>query len=203
MPAKNTIQVNSDPRHLLRYLKFQASGADDEALKRIAKEERVSLATVKGSVIQIDAYRKSNTASEMELAVRNLVISSVPKMQQTLHDLLDATELVEEKVGKTGLTRVVKVPDKTTRLEAMRVSIALIAGLQPKQAPVEVNVNQTNQTANINSGVESNEDRFRRLRKQAEAHNALPPETTGVPEYIDAGEDSDDDEDEDEDEDDE
>jgi hypothetical protein len=189
----------SDPRHLLRYLKYEASGGDEEAMRRIAKEEGVSLATVKASVLQVDAYKKTNTASQMDIAMRDLVISSIPQAKATLEDLLTATELVEEVDSKTGRKKVKTVADKTTRLEAMKIFNSIMSTLQPKGPAVEVNVNQTNQTANINSGSESNEERFARLRKQAEAHNALPPETAAVPEYVDAGEDApDDDQDDDE-----
>ena len=182
-PYKNKSSL-ADPRHLLRWLKWQGAGADDEALKRIAKDENVSLATVKQSVMQVDVYRKQNTGPEMDLAMRDLVISSVPKAKDTLAGLLGAMELVEKKDSKTGKITVVKVEDKTTRLEAMRVFTSLAASLQPKGPAVEVNVSQTNQTANL-SGAETNEERFRRLRKKADEHNLLPPETAAVPTYID------------------
>lgn len=182
-PYRNRSSL-ADPRHLLRYLKFQAEGADDEAIKRIAKTENVSVATVKQSVMQVEVYRKTNTGPEMELAMRDLVISSIPAAKDTLAGLLGAMELVEQKDSKTGKVKVVKVEDKTTRLEAMRVFTSLTASLQPKGPAVEVNVSQTNQTANLSTS-ETNEERFRRLRKKADAHNLLPPETAGVPTYID------------------
>lgn len=194
MPSKALKkQTPADPRHLLRYLKYQAAGGDDEAMKRVAAEERVSLATVKQSVLMVDGYKKRNTASEMDLAVRDLVISSVPQAKATLQGLLAATELVEQKDLKTGKVKIVTVEDKTTRLEAVKVLNALIAGLQPKGALMEQTIIQTNQTATLTSG-ETNEERFARLRKRAQEHNALPAEVAAVPEYIDAGEDAEDDE---------
>lgn len=185
-----------DPRHLLRYLKAQA-GLD---VPEIAKLERVSEAAVRQSIRQIEAYRQQNTSMELDMAARDLFISSVPKAKQTLQGLLEATELVEKKDEKTGKVKVITVADKTTRIEAMKVMTSLITALQPKAPSAQVNVQQTNQTAVISSS-ETNEERFRRLRKKADEFNALPPQVAAVPDHIDAGRDADDDgEDEDEDE---
>lgn len=182
----------ADPRHLMRFLKREAGMAPEA----IAKSEGVSTAIVKQSINQIDAYRKRNTVTEMDLAIRDLVISTMPQAKETLMGLLTATELVEMGESKTGRKRVVEVEDKTTRLEAVRVVNSLIAGLQPKQAPVAVNVQQNNQQANL-GGSETFEERLRRLRKQADEHKLLPPEVAGTPDYIDAGESADGDEDDD------
>jgi len=46
--------------------------------------------------------------------------------------LLAATELVEVKNEKTGKTNVVRMEDKITRLEAMRVLNSIVATQQPK-----------------------------------------------------------------------
>jgi hypothetical protein len=186
----------ADPRHLLRYLKFQAGGGDETALRAIAIAEKVNVGTIKQSVMMVDGFRKSNTASELDMHVRDLVISSIPKAKETLNSLLSATELVEHKSAKNGRTTIRTVEDKTTRIEALRLLNSFAATMQPKQAPVEVNVNQTNQTANISSA-ETTEDRFRRLREKAEAFKSLPPIVAGVPENIDAGEEPDDDDEED------
>jgi hypothetical protein len=187
----------SDPRHLLRYLKSQAG----LTFKDIANLERVSEATVRASVAQVEAYRVRNTVAEFDFAARDLFISCVPQAKETLQGLLAATELVEQKQGKSGVVKVVKVEDKTTRLEALRVLTSIATALQPKQPTAMVNVQQTNQTAVVSQS-ETSEERFARLRKQAEAHYLLPPEVAAVPSHIDAGEDADDADDDDEDEDD-
>ena len=95
-------------------------------------------------------------------------------------------ELVEVTDEKTGKKRVKKMADKTTRLEAMKIVNTMVASMQPKGAAVEVNVSQTNQTANLGSA-ETMEERLARLRKKAAEHNLLPPAVVGVPEVIDAG----------------
>lgn len=182
---------------MLRFLRWQAAGADEAAVTALAKAEGVSVATFKASVRLVEGYRAQNTGSEMDLAVRDLVISTAPHAKNTLAGLLAATELVEQKDSRTGKVKVVRVEDKTTRLEAFRAYTNLVSNLQPKQAPVEVNVNQTNQQANVVSKSETFEERMRRLRQKAQEHNLLPPAVAGVPDYIDAGEDNDDGDDED------
>jgi hypothetical protein len=191
-PARRSL---TDPRHLMRYLKAEANLTPEE----IAKQERVSVATVRSSISMVDSYRKQNDGIEMKLAIQKVVIETAPKLQETLHGLLSATELVEMPNGKTGRKHVVKREDKTTRLEASRLVKDLIIGLQPKGAPVEVNVNQTNQVANL-SQAETNEERMRRLRKKADEFNALPPEVAAVPDRIDSGDEDDDDDGDEEDE---
>jgi hypothetical protein len=194
--AKSNLHSLSDPRHLLRFLKSQAG----RTAKDIALEEHVSVDTVKQSILTVEAYRNRNTSSEMDIAVRDLVISSMPKMKETLHGLLGAMELVERKNPNTGKVSVVKIEDKTTRMETMKIAVSLLSALQPKNPAVEVNVNQTNQTANLN-GAETNEERFARLQRQAAAHNLLPPEVAAVPAGIDAGGEADDEDDDDDDDD--
>jgi hypothetical protein len=184
----------ADPRHLMRYLKAQAMGGEEkEKLAAIAKSEGVSVQTIRNSVYEIDTYRKRNTTLEMDMAIRDLVISAVPLAKESLGGLLTATELVEVPNGQTGKKKVVRQVDKTTRLEANRLVKDLIVAVQPKGAPVEVNVNQTNQVANL-SAAETTEERMDRLRQKAREFNQLPPETVGVPEEIDSGEEDDDEE---------
>lgn len=189
-----TRQDLRDGRHLIRFLRNQA-GAD---VKALAKAEGVSVDTIQRSINQIETYRKKNTPVEMELAIRDLVISTVPEAKAAIAGLLAATEVVEVKDLRTGKIRYRTVDDKTTRLEAMRLIKDLIIGLQPKGPPVEVNVNQTNQVAQLTEGVETNEERMERLRAKIRAQNALPPEIAGVPASID--EDGDDEGDDEEDE---
>lgn len=188
----------TNPRHLLRFLKVQAGSTVAE----VAKQEHVSVEQVKRSVNLVEAHQTLNTKFQFDLAIRDLVISSIPQAKQTLDGLLRATELVEHKDQKTGKVKVISVMDKTTRLEAMRLVNSLVASLQPKGPLAEVNVQQTTQVAALSAGGgETTEERFRRLRAKAAEANRLPAEVRGVPEYIDQGRDDDDDEDdEDEDE---
>lgn len=178
----------TDARHLMRYIKSKVM---DPAA--IAKAEHVTLATVMESIRSIEVYEQQNTEGQMQLAVRDLVISTIPQAKETINSLLTSTELVMKKNLKTGKDEYVTVEDKTTRLEGARLVRDLIVGLQPKGPGVAVNVTQTNQTANIGSA-ETTEERMKRLRAQAQAHNLLPPQVSAVPEYIDQGEDSPDDE---------
>jgi hypothetical protein len=196
MPAAKSRSL-ADPRHLMRFLKAKA-GADP---KTIARQEGVSIETVKHSVTMIDAYRKRNTQPELDIAVRDLVISAIPQAKDTLNGLLTAMELVEFKDVQTGKTKVKTVEDKTTRLEALRLVNTLIIGLQPKAPPTQVNVNQTNQVANLTEGVETVEERTARLRERIKSHNALPPEVAAVPASIDEADDDESEEDDDEEED--
>jgi hypothetical protein len=184
----------ADPRHLLRFLKEQG-GMDVAA---IAKSEGVSQAAVRHSIAQVEIYRKKNTSFEMDLAVRDLVISSIPQAKETLHGLLAATELVEQKDSKTGKVKVVKVDDKTTRIEAMRLVNTFAATMQPKTPMIQQSISNTAQAAATITGAETNEEKFKRLRKLADEHNRLPPEVAGVPDHIDAGEDADDEDEENE-----
>lgn len=187
----------TDQRHLRRFLQFQAHGADEKAYELVAQSEKASVATVRKSIEIVEGYRNRNNRSELDLAVYDLVISSVPAAKKTLTGLLNATELVE-KTNKKGNKVTVREIDKTTRLEALRIVKGMIADLQPKAPLIEQHNTQTNQTAMVvPQGAETNEERLRRLREQAKQHNALPPEVAAVPDYIDAGEDEDEDDDED------
>lgn len=186
-----------DPRHLMRWLKAQAVGGSEEAAARaVAQSEGITIQTAKASIREVDTYRKKNDRPEFDLAIRSVVISTAPKVAETLAGLLTATELVEVKNEKTGRTKIQVMEDKTTRLEAARVWNSIVAAQIPKGPMIEQNINQTTQVAAI-GGSETNEERLRRLRAKAAEHNLLPPEVAGVPRYIDAGEDGDDDEDED------
>lgn len=179
--------IMDDPRHLQRYLKALAvGGSEDAAAQVIAREERVSVETVKKSIRAVDTYRKRNEKIEFDYAIRDLVISAVPQAKATLHGLLAATELVEVTNSKTGQKEIRVMEDKTTRLEALRAVSTLVIGLQPKAPMVEQNISQTNQVAQM-SGAETYEERLARLRRKAEDHNALPPEVVAVPLAIDEG----------------
>ena len=135
----------ANPRHLMRYLKAQAMGGTEaEKLAAIAKAEGVSVATVKQSVYQVDTYYKRNTNVQMEMGIRDLVISAIPLAKSSLAGLLTATELVEMPDPRTGKKRIVKREDKTTRLEANRLVKDLIVAVQPKGPLIENNVTQTN-----------------------------------------------------------
>lgn len=188
----STVSVRADdPRHLLRFLKNEAN----MSVAQIAKSEGVSVQAVKDSIRMVERYRARNSAVQMEFEVRDLVVSMIPRAKRTLRGLLDATEQVEMVDPRTSQKRLVSRPDKTTRVEGMRLVADLIGKLQPKAPLTEVNVNQTNQVANLSSA-ETPEERFRRLRKQQQQFNALPPEVAGVPTVIDRGVAEEDDEDE-------
>ena len=182
-------QAMRDARHLMRYLKAKA-GVD---AKEIAKSERVSLQTVNESLRSIEMYEQQNTEGQMQLAVRDLVISTIPQAKETIHGLLTATELVLKKNLKTGKEEHVTVEDKTTRLEGARLVRDLVIGMQPKGPGVAIQMNQNNQPVVQIGSAETTEERMKRLRAQAQAHNLLPPQVTAVPDYIDQGEDSPDD----------
>jgi hypothetical protein len=193
-----TAALSTDQRNLRRFLQFQAAGADEKAYELVAAAEKVSVTSVRRSVEIVEGYRNKNSRSEFDLAVYDLVIANVPTAKKTLASLLGATELVE-KTDRKGKKVTVREPDKTTRLEALKLVRSLIADMQPKAPLIENHNSNTNQTALIvPQGAETNEDRLRRLRSMAKKHNELPPEVAAVPEYIDAGEDEDDDDDDDE-----
>lgn len=191
----------ANPVHLMRYMKYQAlPGSHEERIAALAKTEKVSVNQVKQSIRRIEMYRAGTTSAEMEFAVRDIVVSAAPKAKQTLIGLMDATELVEITDPKTNRKKVVKQPDKTTRIEGVRLMNDLIGKMQPKGPLVEVNNTQTNQVANL-SAAETTEERMSRLRKQAQEHNLLPPEVAAVPAHIDQDMDVEDDDEEDEEED--
>jgi hypothetical protein len=181
----------------MRYIKAKGGMAP----AAIAKSEKVSLSTVVESIKSIEVYEQQNTEGQLQLAVRDLVISTIPQAKETLHGLLTATEVVMKKNLKTGKDEYVTVDDKTTRLEGTRLVRDLVIGMQPKGPGVAVQVNNNNQpTVNLGT-TETTEERMKRLRAQAQAFNLLPPQVTAVPQHIDEGEDSPDDEhDEDDDE---
>ncbi len=186
-----------DARHLMRYIKSKVM---DPAA--IAKAEHVSLRSVMDSIKSFEVYENQNSEGQLQLSIRDLVISTIPQTKETLNGLLTATETVMKKNLKTGKDEYVTVEDKTTRLEGTRLVRDLVIGLQPKGPGVAVQVNNNNQpTVNLGT-TETTEERMKRLRTQAQAFNLLPPQVTAVPQHIDEGEDSLDDEHDDDEEDD-
>jgi hypothetical protein len=179
-----------DARHLMRYLRFKASGD----MAAIAKSERVSVETVRQSVAQIERLEAMNQDDQVKLSVNGLIRNLVPQAEVTINGLLNATTIMSLKNKKTGMMEDVLVEDKTTRLEAGRLVKDLIVAVQPKAPPVSVSVSQTNQVAQIGSS-ETTEERFARLRQKAAEHNLLPAEVAGVPVSIDQKGDSEDDDD--------
>ena len=173
-----------DARHLMRYIKSKVM---DPAA--IAKSENVSIKTVMESIKSIEAYENQNSEGQLQLAVRDLVISTMPQAKETLHGLLTATELVEKKNLKTGLQEHITVEDKTTRLEGMRLVVSMASALQPKGPGVAVQVNNNLPTVHMGTA-ETLEERMKRLRQKAQEHNLLPAQVAAVPDYIDQGEDS-------------
>ena len=183
-------QAMRDARHLMRYLKAKAGVTPAE----IAKSERVSLSTINESIRSIEMYEQQNTEGQLQLAVRDLVISTIPQAKETINGLLTATEIVLKKNLKTGKEEHVTVDDKTTRLEAARVVRDLVIGMQPKGPAVALQVNQNNNPTVTVGATETVEERMKRLRAQAQAHNLLPAEVAAVPEWVDEGQDSPEDE---------
>jgi hypothetical protein len=180
----------------MRWLRAETVGGSLEArAKAVAESEKIPVYVALRSLRMVEQYRASNEQIEMDYAIRDFVRSALPKAKQSLEGLLEATELVEVKNDKTGKTRVTRMPDKTTRLEAQRLVKDLIIGLQPKGPLVAQNIQQTTQVAAISASTETNEERLARLREKAREYNALPPKVAGVPEHLDTRGDEGDDED--------
>ena len=118
---------------------------------------------------------------------RQCSLRVMPAFESSMAGLLEATELVEVNDAKTGKKKVVTQEDKTTRLEASRIVKDIIVAKQPKGPVAEINVNQTNQVANL-SAAETTEERMDRLRRKAAEENLLPAETAAVPGYLDRDE---------------
>ena len=179
-----------DPRHLMRFVKFQAlTGTETERLTAIAKSEGVSASTVRESVRQIQSYREQNATLNVDLRINESILRVMPAFETSMSGLLTATELVEISDGKTGKKKVVTQEDKTTRLEASRIVKDIIVAKQPKAPLVENNLNQSNkvQVATL-SVAETTEERMDRLRRKAAEENLLPAETAAVPGYLDRDE---------------
>ena len=71
-----------DPRHLMRFVKFQAlTGSDGERLKAIAKSEGVSVITVKDSVRQIQMYREQNQTLNVDLRINESILRVMPAFE--------------------------------------------------------------------------------------------------------------------------
>ena len=198
-----SIRNMRDPRHLMRFVKYQAlTGTEAERLKAISKSEGVGVETIKASVRQIQMYEEQNKTFRVDLRINESILRVMPAFEESMAGLLSATELVEVNDGKTGKKKVVTQDDKTTRLEASRIVKDIIVAKQPKGPIAEVNVNQTNQVANL-SMAETTEERMDRLRKKAAEANLLPAEVAAVPGYLDRDEEPDNEDDEEEDDDDE
>jgi hypothetical protein len=188
-----------DPRHLMRLVKFQAlTGTEAERLKAVAKSEGVSMETIKDSVRKMQSYQEQNKTFHVDLRINESIMKVMPAFEDSVVGLLTATELVEVNDITTGKKKVIKQDDKTTRLEASRIVKDIIVSKQPKGPVAEINVNQTNQVANL-SAAETTEERMDRLRKKAAEENLLPAETAAVPEYLDRDEDPEEEDDEEDD----
>jgi hypothetical protein len=179
--ATSTVR-SEDPRHLVRFLRHEA-GMSSQA---IAKAERVSLQTVEESIKHVERYRANSSSQQMDFAVRDMVVGIMPTAKQTMLGMLTAMRLEEIPDRLTGKMKVVRRPDKNTRLEGLRIVADLVGKMQPKAPMAEVNVSQNVQVANLSSA-ETPEERFRRLRRQQQEFNALPPEVAAVPRSIDSG----------------
>lgn len=192
MKSKYTAALSTrnmrDPRHLMRFVKFQAlTGTDAERLKAIARSEGVGVDTVKDSVRQIQMYREQNQTMNVDLRINESILKVMPAFETSMAGLLTATELIEVGDDKAGKKKVIEQADKTTRLEASRIVKDIIVAKQPKAPLVENHVSQTNQTA-VLSQAETTEERMDRLRAKAAAENLLPAEVAAVPGYLDRDE---------------
>lgn len=198
MKTLSRIKAKTDARHLMRYLLSQA----DTPIAEIAKRDNVSIKTVKESISEMERYVARNSEGQMQLAIRDMIITTTEQAKDTLDGLLKATTFIDVKQAKTGMTVSQQVEDKITRLEALKVYTGLLTASQPKVPQAVFNNNQQNNTQTaILSSAETTEERMRRLKEQARQHNLLPPVVTGVPELIDKGFDPDDNDGEDEDDD--
>jgi hypothetical protein len=182
------IKAKSDARHLMRYLLSQAG----TEIAEIAKRENVSVKTVKESIAEWERYAARNSEGQMQLAIRDMIITTTDRAKDTLDGLLKATTFIDVKQKNTGMTVSQEVEDKITRLEALKVYTGLLTASQPKVPQIVNNNSNTQQTA-VLSSAETTEERMRRLKASAAQHNLLPPVVTGVPELIDKGFDPDDD----------
>jgi hypothetical protein len=194
-----------DPRHLMRFVKFQAlTGSDIERIAAIAKSEGVSKDTIKTSIRQIQMYNSQNETGRVDLRLNESILKVMPAFESSMVGLLEATELVEVNDAKTGTKKIITQDDKTTRLEASRIVKDIIVAKQPKGPLVENNVTNNNkmQVANL-STAETTEERMDRLRKRAAEENLLPAEIAAVPGYLDRDEEKPEEGDEDDEEDDE
>ena len=177
-------RASNDARHLMRYLKSKAN----VPLEDIARADHISVKQVKESIRQMEAFESLNSEGHLQLAVRDMIRVTIPKVQETLDGLLAATNTVDRKNPRTGLMEPVQEPDKITRTEAVKVFGTLYATTQPKVPGVNVQVSQQNhnQTAVLSSS-ETVEERMKRLRAKQAEHNLLPPVTVAVPDFIDEG----------------
>lgn len=196
MKTLSRIKAKTDARHLMRYLLSQA----DTPIAEIAKRDNVSIKTVKESISEMERYVARNSEGQMQLAIRDMIITTTEQAKDTLDGLLKATTFIDVKQAKTGLTVSQQVEDKITRLEALKVYTGLLTASQPKVPQIVNNNSNSVQTA-VLSSAETTEERMRRLKEQARQHNLLPPVVIGVPELIDKGFDPDDNDGEDEDDD--
>jgi hypothetical protein len=180
----------------MRYMKFKSLGGSDiDKIDSIAKSEGVSKDTIRKSVQQIEAYHEQNKSINVDYRINESILNVMPAFEKSMTGLLNATELVEVNDALTGTKKVIEQHDKTTRLEASRIVKDIIVSKQPKVPLAEINVNQTNQVANLSS-CETNEERMDRLRKKAAEANLLPAEIAAVPSYIDRDEPLEDDDEE-------
>ena len=187
---------SAEALHLIRYAQFSASqGSDEERISLVAKQNGVSIQSVRTSIRKVQESKIRCSTEMMETSIRDVVVSTMPALRDTIERMLSAKQIIEVPDARTGRRKAIEVDDKTVQLEAVKASISLISAVQPKAPPVAVNVNQNNLTSL--SSAETMEERMSRLRRQAEEENRRPPEIAGVPDSIDRDEYPDEDEDED------
>lgn len=184
-----TTRRKRDARHLFRWMQSQLG----KTVEEIAAAENVAPATIEASIQSLMLYQEQNTQLRAELAFRDLIIEAIPQAKEAMGGLLQATTIVGVKDKTTGTIVDTEVPDKITRIEALRLLGNMFTATQPKTpgVAVQVNNNQQNNSPTVGRG-ETNEERLRRIRAEQAKYNLLPPKVIGVPQNIDEGYDPDD-----------
>src|ERR1700761_7397866 len=165
-----TLRKKRDTKHLFRFLQHQSG----KTIEEIAKSEKVNPSEIQKSIEDLLVYQEQNTQLRLELAMRDMIIQSIPEAQEALNGLLKATTIVSVKDQNTGQIKDIEVPDKVTRLEGVRMVKDFFSSTLPKTPGVAVQVNNGQQGASTMVGrAETNEERMRRIRAKQMEHNLL------------------------------
>jgi hypothetical protein len=146
---------------------------------------------VERSIKQIRLRRNMNTQETLNTEVVGMLMGNLYLADKSFKKLFNAKKYIERRLAD-GSAELVPVDDAETKLEALKVFGEYVKAMQPKGTGLSVNVNQTNQTANVtNIRTGGFEDRLAAIRKKVAEHNLLPPVT------VDAREEDPDEEDDD------
>ena len=91
-------RASNDARHLMRYLKSKAN----VPLEDIARADHISVKQVKESIRQMEAFESMNSEGQLQLAVRDMIRVTIPKVQETLDGLLTPRTLWRRKTKEQG-----------------------------------------------------------------------------------------------------